>query len=548
MRGTEIISSNWLDANRRFAVAIMQSLTSPPSALSPRILGLAVPMRSLLDGCAEMGKRIYHGEFCFAGQSILCRGASIFEVESPSRDWLETLHDFSWLADLEATGLELARVNARALVSDWLDRDRYHPKLARNLPILCRRLIAWINAAPFLMQHAGEGFLARFCSGLASHIRDLQLRSTFCLSQAWRLDCALALAYAAVALKGIETARGAALEQLAERLAQQILPDGGHVSRSPAELTRLLLDLLPLRRACEEARIDLPPALEASIERMLPMLRFFLHGDDGLAAFEGVNKPLAEHCRAIQAADVTQGKPLSSAPYSGFMRLSHGSALVICDTGSRAKGTSPAPLALEFSDGDSRIVVNCGMHFSRERALESETDLLAAHSTAMLLAPSKQAPLPIQSLLGTWRHPVAPVEANFSSTAVGSLVEARHGAYVQFAGFIHERCLFLSATGSDFRGEDRFVPVSDAVGETGFRIRFHLHPDVSAKFVEDGSWVLLSLPCQSAWAFRARGAEISLAAGSYSFGTSNPCKTEQIVLTGEVSPSPIHWAFKRCHH
>src|SRR5262245_16124039 len=165
MWGTEFISPNWLNANRRFAAAIVQSLTSPPSALSPRILGLTVPMQSLLEGCAEIGKRIYHGEFCFAGQSVLCRSASIFDVESPSREWLETLHDFSWLADLEATGLELARVNARALVSDWLDRDRYHPKLARNLHILCRRLITWINSAPFLMQHAGEDFQARFCSG-----------------------------------------------------------------------------------------------------------------------------------------------------------------------------------------------------------------------------------------------------------------------------------------------------------------------------------------------------------------------------------------------
>jgi uncharacterized heparinase superfamily protein len=475
-----------------------------------------------------MGKRIYHGEFCFAGQSVLCRGASIFEVRPPSKEWLESLHGFSWLADLEATGLELARVNARALVSDWLDRDSYHPKPARSLPLLCRRLIAWINAAPFLMQHAGDDFLGRFCSGLASHVRDLQLRSTFCFSPAMRLDCACALAYAAVALKGMETARAAALEQLAERLSQQILPDGGPVSRSPTDLVKLLLDALPLRRACEDARIDLPATLAACIERMLPMLRFFLHGDGGLASFHGATDPAAAQCRAVLAADISQGKPLSNARYSGFMRLSHGRTLVICDTGSPARGASPPPLAFEFSDGGSRIIIN---HDS-EKTLEVEP-----------LATVRQAPLPIHSLLGNWRRPAVRVEAAFSSTAVGSLLEARHDAYAP-AGFIHERCLFLSATGTDFRGEDRFFPVSDIVGEAFFRIRFHLHPSVRAETAEDGACVLLNLLGKSVWTFKARGAEMSLADGTCSLGTASPSKADQIVLTGSVSPSPIHWAFK----
>lgn len=545
MRGTELTSLNWLDANRRFATAILQSLTSAASALPPRISDLAVPVRSLIDGCAERGKRIYHGEFRFAGHSVLSRGASIFESKPPDLEWLENLHGFSWLADLEATGLELARVNARALVSDWLERDRHHPKPARSLPILSRRLIAWINAAPFLLEHAGEDFLIRFCSGLASHVRDLQLRSNFCLSPALRLDCASALAYAAVALKGMETTRAAALEQLADKLEQQLLPDGGHVSRNPAELARLLLEILPLRHACEQARIEMPAKIEAALERMLPMLRFFLHGDGGLAMFQGASDPLAPQCAAILAADVSQGTPLSNAPYCGFTRLSHGNSLVICDTGFPAQGAFAAPLALEFSEGSSRIVMNCGTRLDRERSLEFESDLLEAHSTATLSAQPKQAPSLVRSLLATWSHSAARVEANFSSTAVGSLVEARHDAYAQLTGFLHGRCLFLSAAGTDFRGEDRFFPASGSIGEAHFRIRFHLHPDVRAEFAEGGTCVVLNPPGASDWTFKARGAEICLADSTCSWGTTIPRRTKQIVLTGSVSLSPIHWAFKR---
>jgi uncharacterized heparinase superfamily protein len=544
VRGTEFKSLEWLDANRRFATAIVQSLTSPASALSPRISGVAAPIRPLMDGCPERGRRIYHGEFCFAGHSVLCRGSSIFEVKSPGRKWLEHLYGFSWLGDLEATDLELARVNARALVSDWLERDRCHPKLARNLAVLSRRLISWISAAPYLLRHAGEDFLLRFCSGLANHVRDLQLRSPFCLSSALVLDCTTALAYAAIGLKGMEGTRDAVLEQLAVRMDQQILPDGGHVSRNPAEIARLLLDILPLRRSCQEARIAMPAKLEAAIERMLPMLQFFLHGDGGLAMFHGADSPLTAQCGAILAADVTQGKPLSSAPYCGFIRLSHGGSLVICDTGSSGKGPTPAPLAIEFSEGSSRIVINCRGLFDQERSSQVEPDLLRAHSTAELLAPSHQAPLPIRSLLANWRQsPVA--EANLSSTPLGSLIEARHGVYAQLAGLIHERCLFLSAAGDDFRGEDRYVPLSGNVKEAIFCIRFHLHPDVRAELSEDATYILLKLHSGSAWTFKVRGAEMSLADNICSQGKSNSRKTKHIILTGSVNPSPVHWAFKR---
>jgi uncharacterized heparinase superfamily protein len=534
----ELSSLAWLDANRKAATALVHSLTSPATTFPPRISGLAIPIRPLSAGNPETGRRIYHGEFRFAGKSVFCRGAPIFEAASPGKTWLESLHGFAWLAHLEATGLELARVNAKALVSDWIERDRSHPHLAKALPILSRRLIAWITAAPFLLEHSGEHFLSRFCSGLTDHIRDLQLHSMFCISPARSLDCVIALAYAAVALKGMEAARPAALEQLGEKLERQILPDGGPASRNPAELARLLVDILPLRCACEEARIGLPAKLASAIERMLPMLRFFLHGDGGLATFQGVADPLAAQCSAILAADVTQGKPLSNASYSGYMRLSRGSSLVICDTGLTSQSASPAPLAFELSEDSSRIVVNCGAALDRDSPSGFEAETL---STATVVAYAKQAALPLPSLLAAWFHRSPRIEANLVSTSAGCLIEARHDAYASRAGVIHERCLFLSSAGTDFRGEDRFLPVADNIGAVRFLIRFHLHASVRAELAEDGSCISLKLPGDAAWMFRVRGAEISLT-------VSIPRKSKQIVLTGLVGPSPIQWAFKRMRH
>ena len=69
----------------------------------------------------------------------------------------------------------------------------------------------------------------------------------------------------------------------------QILPDGGHISRNPGVIIEVLLDLLPLSQAFTARNVAPPPALINAIDRMMPMLRFFRHGDGSFAMFNGMS-------------------------------------------------------------------------------------------------------------------------------------------------------------------------------------------------------------------------------------------------------------------
>ena len=60
----------------------------------------------------------------------------------------------------------------------------------------------------------------------------------------------------------------------------------GHISRNPGALIELLIDLLPLRQTFAARNIAPPPALLNAIDRMMPMLRFFRHGDGTLRAVQ----------------------------------------------------------------------------------------------------------------------------------------------------------------------------------------------------------------------------------------------------------------------
>src|SRR3546814_2687549 len=85
--------------------------------------------------------------------------------------------------------------------------------------------------------------------------------------------------------------------------------------------------------------------------------------------------------------------------------------------------------------------------------------------------------------------------------ADGSIwLETSHDGYLPVFGLTHHRRLFLSASGDDLRGEDRFTAeTSGAARPCDVALRFHLHPEVQAMAAQDGRSVVLRLPKGSGW-------------------------------------------------
>ena len=131
-----------------------------------------------------------------------------------------------------------------------------------------------------------------------------------------------------------------AIKQLIAEIERQILPDGGHVSRNPGALIELLLDLLPLRQAFQARNIAPPPQLNNAIDRMMPMMRFFRHGDGAFAHFNGMGPTPPDLMATMLAYDDARGAPLANAPHSGYQRIELGELVLLMDTG------RPPPLAV----------------------------------------------------------------------------------------------------------------------------------------------------------------------------------------------------------
>lgn len=499
---------------------------------------LVRPIIPLVLGNAELGRQIYRNRFVLAGQTVSGGTQSIFLKPVLEPAWLHELHGFAWLAHLEAAGSAMHRAFARTLVLDWMGETRNLPKEARLPDVAAVRLMALVRHAPFLLKNAGSLFEDKFLRLIARETAQLA-------HEPGQIEQALALAYAVTAFESSTTFRNHAYERLETAIAQHILPDGGHVSRNPATLLKLLLDLVPLRSAIIAAREPLPQRLHAGLERMLPMLRFFCHGDDGLAVIQGVTDPSVREMRAVFGQDTTLGRPVSLAAYSGFSRMAHGGATVITDFGPDAACTGP--LGFEFSDGPCRVVVNCGLPADGSKRWIYAASGPAAHNTLSLDSyAAEKKPAALAWLTGGAQKPQAERRGTSDTGNFGTFFR---GGNVGDGNLLHERDLYLSVTGDDFRGEDRIV--RDAASDpalTGlpFALRFHLHPSVKATMSKDGETVMLVLANRTAWSFAAKGCVIELTDSVYLAGLPQPRRTQQIVLKGVIGRHDrVNWAFRR---
>ena len=176
--------------------------------------------------------------------------------------------------------------------------------------IMARRIIAWLSQAPLILHDADDQFYRRFLRSLVRQVRYLRHTAIEARDGVPRMQALIALTYAALCMAGQARHMRGTIKQLIAEIERQILPDGGHVSRNPGALIELLLDFLPLRQAFQARNLAPPPQLNNAIDRMMPMMRFFRHGDGTFAHFNGMGPTLPDLMATILAHDDARGAPL----------------------------------------------------------------------------------------------------------------------------------------------------------------------------------------------------------------------------------------------
>ncbi|MDE2334842.1 MAG: heparinase II/III family protein [Rhodospirillales bacterium] len=528
--------SRWWRQGRQQLARVPLSMARVPDAPSQTL-------RDPWPGNAARGASILRGQLEIAGGKIGLWPEGFLAHANAPGGGLPLLraaaHGFAWLRDLRALGTDAARVRARDLVDAWLDAPADgEVGLAE---VAGNRLAAWLSHYDFFAATAADAFRQRLMVRLVADARAL----------AAALPTEEMDARAIAALKGVIAAGAAlpdhgsllvrALRVLGQELARQILPDGSHAERSPAQMLAVLADLVEIRQHLATAHIEAPPFLAGAIERLSGALRVLRHGDGGMAIFNATREDGPRPIELVLAQAGRAVRPASVLPDAGFYRLAAGRSLIVVD------GGAPAPprldrlahagtLSFEFSVGRERLIVNCGTALAATQEWRQGLRYTAAHST-LVIADTSSSEVREE---GLGRRPVN-VEARHEESMGAHWLHLSHDGWKRVFGAVHVRRFYLAESGEDLRGEDTV----EADTPQPFVIRFHLHPSVDASLQQDGEAVLLRLPSGSGWRLRADGARISLEPSVY-LAAPEPRRCEQVVLTGYVDgPQQVRWAITK---
>jgi uncharacterized heparinase superfamily protein len=501
----------------------------------------------------EDADALLRGRFRFHGETVEVKDGSIFDVKPPSADWAKALHSFAWLPPLALAGGEPARALATNLLTQWLKRHGKYSEPAWSPEVMARRLtylfahgrlvianseLMW-RSKVFVSLREQSRMLARIAGEAPDGIRRFETAAAYALSGACLGDSPRRLEEGLKCLEG--------------EIVRQILPDGGHASRSPETLLHAYRLIMMVMDALNSGGLDVPQAIRSAYDRIAPMIRFFRHGDGALALFNGGTEGDARTVAGLLARDEVRGQPFAFARHSGYQRMTAGKTLLVMDCGTVPPGVfseeaHAACLAFELSSGSQRIVVNCGAAGAAQPRWESALRATAAHSTLVLDDASMATILPpgfVRNLVGSrMLHGPQTIETRRVETTQGWSIEANHDGYMVPYGVRHERQVTLSTQGLALTGVDRLLPKSaKKARDIPFAVRFHIHPDIRMS-PSQGGGVLLKLPNGEGWRFRS-GAPVTIEESVY-LGGDQVRRAEQIVLSGTVRDSQVEvaWVFE----
>jgi uncharacterized heparinase superfamily protein len=509
-------------------------------------------------GDPAVGQRLILGELLARGSA----GAVAPESDDPPWRrpgeptlWVDALNGFGWLRDLRDCGDPSAAALAVRLVDDWSNCEGRWSPITWKRDVLAERIVSWIRHYDWLATAADPGFSARFVFSLArqrTHLRRA-LRTGLVGHEA--VAALKALIFVDLAFlrdgKQFEKSLEQTLSRLAKFVKRYVLHDGIVAERAPHLQLAVLRHLIDVRSALGSAERRAPPEILAAIDRMAPLLRFFRHGDGGLALFNGAWEADRTLIDLVLARSGSSESAPTMALASGFQRLAAGTSLVITDAGSPPgrgmDGIAHAgTLSFEMSAAHERLIVNCGTYPGAPRDWRHFMRYTAAHSTAVVDDTNSSE----ITDHGALEYRAGNVVVDRADNDGSQWLDMMHDGYRSLYGIIHRRRLWLSADGGDLRGEDTFGgpegrPVSSP--DKRFIVRFHLHPAVKATLAQSGQAVLMRLPSGRGWRLRASGAGIGLAESIYLGEEGRVRRTEQIVLVGQVpmEGSTVKWALTR---
>lgn len=505
---------------------------------------LAVPVDPM-DGDRVQGTAVRAGHFLFRGLKKKLAGIDFADLKLPPA-FEDYVHRFQWLRDLDTAGSrDQAMPVAEKLMEEWLDANGKKIRQPAWRPDNCGwRLLIWASHAPLILSSGDLIYRSKVLNNIARTARHLDRTADKATSSLGRLVAWSGVVAASLLIPEGRVRRIVGEAGLEKAMGEFFFADGGSVSRSPLNQMDAVILLSMLKQVYLAREEDVPEFLENALALAVPPLTGLAHFDGSMGNWQGGGATSAEQVQQVIEASGVRARPLRQARDWGYQRVSSGRSVLILDAAPppiarMAVAGCASTLAFEFSNGDNRIIANCGgaglVGATIPASLARGLRTTAAHSTLCIDNSNSTSVLPD----GKLGRGVNEVELFRRDVENATRLEASHDGYVKRFGLAHKRLLLLRSDGLELRGEDMLIPEGRKrrrkKKDVEYALRFHLGPDIESDLISEGKGVLLRLKDGNLWQFRSTSGTIALEDSVWVDGMGIPHGVMQMVITDKVS-------------
>jgi len=504
---------------------------------------LAVPVDPV-DGDRVQGTAVRAGHFLFRGLKKKHKNIDFADLKLPPQ-FEDYVHRFQWLRDLDtAASRDQAVPVAEELIGKWLDANGGKIRQPAWRPDNCGwRLLIWASHAPIVLSSKDLVYRSKVLNNIARTARHLDRTADKATSSLGRLVAWSGVVASSLLLPEGRVRRIVGEAGLEKAMGEFFYADGGSVSRSPLNQMDAVILLSMLKQVYLARKEDVPQYLESALNKAVPPLTALTHFDGTMGNWQGGGATAAKQVAQVIEASEVRARPLRQARDWGYQRVSSGRSVLILDAAPppiarMAVAGCASTCAFEFSNGDCRIITNCGgaglVGATIPASLARGLRTTAAHSTLCIDDSNSTSILPD----GKLGRGVNEVELFRRDVENATRLEANHDGYSRRFGLIHKRLLLLRSDGLELRGEDMLIPDGKKrrrkKNDVEYALRFHLGPDIESDLISDGKGVLLRLKDGNLWQFRSTSGAIALEESVFVDGMGIPHEVMQMVITDSV--------------
>jgi hypothetical protein len=416
-------------------------------------------------GDFAVAQNFIHGHFD-VGHKVLTLADFMNALTVPDLLDNQTLlfvHSFDWIRDLRCLSDNMSRRLTRQFIDQWISNNSQWNKKMNNSSLEPHltgcRLSNWISTFDFFGSSADEDFLNRFKKSLIFQFNNLNKRYTHISDPLQKMMAIKGCIFAASVLDPIDLKIQQYIESLKDVLSKQILPDGGHISRDPVVHLYVLKDLVDIRSLMRFMHYKEDDFLTECIQKMVPIVRLFRHGDGTLADFTSSKmKLLPKHARPNQTyidmvlsiADV-KGRPPSKAPDMGFERLNTKSGQLIINT-------KPQIELRERFFGPGTGVLNFEWGLGKNKLIQKGDVVIQTQPNHWVQVSTQKDVPQVIKLDRQIKEGKIFFEGDFES-----VISPRKQSTESSLVFNHQRQIYLGGEEGDFRGQDRMLISTDSL-------------------------------------------------------------------------------------